>query len=98
MRRNLLIASSLLAGACVPSQAKVAPAPASSGAAACSQESPATVIYLVDGKPVTCTSAMALPADRVGSVEVLKGAAALSQYGAPAGVSVVVIQTKRRDR
>jgi TonB-dependent receptor-like protein len=96
MRRNLLIGLSLLAGACMPAKAKVAPAPASSGAATCSsQEGAAAVIYLVDGKPLTCTSAMALPTDRIASVEVLKGPAALSQYGAPAGVSVVIIQTKR---
>ncbi|HEV3484508.1 MAG TPA: hypothetical protein VG106_03805 [Vicinamibacterales bacterium] len=40
---------------------------------------------------------MSLAANRIGSVEVLKGPAALS-YGAPVGVSVVVIETKRDDR
>jgi hypothetical protein len=94
MRRNLFLALSLLAGACMPAKAKVAPAPASGGAAPCSQER-AAVIYLIDGQPVTCTSAMALPANHIASIEVLKGAAALAQYGAPTGVSVVSIRTKR---
>jgi TonB-dependent SusC/RagA subfamily outer membrane receptor len=98
MRRNLFIALSLLIGACMPSKAKVAPAPASSAPAVCSQEGAAAIIYLVDGKPVTCTSAMAVPATRIASVEVLKGAAALSQYGASAAGGVVVITTKREDR
>jgi TonB-dependent SusC/RagA subfamily outer membrane receptor len=98
MRRNVFIASSLLAGACMPSKAKVVAAPASSAAATCSQERAAAITYFVDGKSATCTSVMALPASRIASVEVLKGAAALSLYGAPAGVSVVIIQTKREDR
>jgi hypothetical protein len=98
MRRNLFIALSLLAGACMPSRAKVTADPPSSAAAACRQESAAAITYFVDGKSATCTSAMALPANRIASVEVLKGPAALSQYGAPAGVSVVIIQTKREDR
>ena len=98
MRRNLCIALSLLAGACMPSTAKVAAVPASSAAAACGQDTAAAITYFVDGKSATCASAMALPADRIASVEVVKGQAALLQYGAPAGVSVVVIQTKREER
>jgi hypothetical protein len=98
MRRNLFLALSLLAGACMPSKAKVAASPEAGAAAACGRESAAAIAYFVDGKSATCTSAMTLPASRIASVEVLKGPAALSQYGAPAGVSVVVIQTKREDR
>jgi hypothetical protein len=98
MRRNLFIALSLLTGACMPSKPNVAGTPASSAAAACGQERAAAIAYFVDGKSATCTSAMALPASRIASLEVLKGPAALSRYGAAAGVSVVVIETKREDR
>jgi hypothetical protein len=94
MHRNLGIAFSLFAVACMPSKPKVSSPPASSAAATCSQESVAAVIYLVDGQPVTCTSAMAVPANRIGSVEVLKGAAAAA-YGASTAASVVIIQTKQ---
>lgn len=61
--------------------------------AACSQR-PETLAYIVDGKAATCSSVMALPANRIASVDVLKGAAAVSQYGAPPGAGVIVIQTK----
>jgi len=83
MRRNFCIAFSLIAGACMPTRAKVSTAPA----AKCSQE-PAAIAYVVDGKAATCEFVMALSADRIASVEVLKGAAA------PAG-GVIIIQTKR---
>jgi TonB-dependent SusC/RagA subfamily outer membrane receptor len=78
----------------MPSKAKVAPPPASSRAAICPQEEAPPVIYLVDGKPVSCTSAMALPAHRIESVEILKGAAAAA-FGASTTAGVVIIQTKR---
>ena len=90
--------SSLLALACMPSKPKVAPTPAASGggAATCSEEGAAAVIYIVDGLPATCRTAMSLPTDRIASVEVRKGAAAAA-YGASAATGVVIIQT-RRDR
>jgi hypothetical protein len=88
MRRNLCIALSLIAGACMPSRANVAAAPAASVGDKCSQERAAAIAYVVDGKAATCEFVMALSADRIASVEVLKGAAA------PAG-GVITIQTKR---
>jgi hypothetical protein len=51
-------------------------------------------IYLVDGKPATCASAMAVPRNRIASVEVLKGAAAALHTGST-GDGVILIQTKR---
>ena len=78
----------------MPSKPEVAPVPASSGAATCSQERAAAVIYLVDGVRVTCTAAMSVPTDRIASVEVRKGTAAAA-YGASAAAGVIVIQTKR---
>lgn len=95
MHRRLAIASSLVALACISSKPKVAPAPASSGAATCNEErAAAAVLYIVDGLPVTCTAAMSLPTDRIASVEVRKGAAA-AEYGSAAATGVVIIQTKR---
>jgi TonB-dependent SusC/RagA subfamily outer membrane receptor len=94
MHRKLVIALSLLAVACTPSRAKVVPTPASSGAAMCSQERAPAVLYLVDGLPATCTTAMSLATDRIASVEVLKGPSAAA-YGASAAAGVVIIQTKR---
>jgi hypothetical protein len=78
----------------MPAKAKVAAAPASSAAATCSQERAAAITYFVDGKSATCTSVMALPANRIASVDVLRGAAAVL-YRASAAESVVIIQTKR---
>jgi TonB-dependent SusC/RagA subfamily outer membrane receptor len=94
MRRHLCLALSLLAGACVPAKAKVATAPASTAAAACGK-SDAAITYVVDGKSATCTAAMSVPSSRIASVEVLKGPAAVSQYGPAAVAGVVVIQTKQ---
>ena len=94
MDRRLAMTLSLLALACMPSKPKVVPVPAASGAAACSQERAAAVLYIVDGLPVTCTAAMNVPTDRIASVEVRKGAAA-AEYGASAATGVVIIQTKR---
>lgn len=95
MRRNLCIALSLIAGACTPPRAAVATAPAASVAAKCSQERAAAIAYVVDGKSATCESAMTLSPSRIASVEVLKGAAAVSRYGASAQGGVIIIQTKR---
>jgi outer membrane receptor protein involved in Fe transport len=94
MHRNLGIALSLVAVACMPSKAKVAATPASGVAATCSKESAAAIAYFVDGRSATCTSAMSLPTNRIASVEVLKGAAAVA-YGGAAAEAVVIIQTKR---
>jgi len=88
MRRNLCIALSLIAGACMPSRPNIATAPAASVVDKCSQERAAAIAYVVDGKAATCESAMMLSPNRIASVEVLKGAAA------PAG-GVIIIQTKR---
>jgi len=90
MHRKLCIAFSLIAGACMPAPPKVATAPA----ARCSQERAAAIAYVVDGKAATCEFAMALSADRIASVEVLKGAAA-AQYGVSAAGGVILIQTKQ---
>jgi hypothetical protein len=88
MHRTLCIALSLVAGACMPTTAHVATAPAASAAAKCGpQDRAAAIAYVVDGKAATCEFAMALSPDRIASVEVLKGA------GAPAG-GVIIIQTK----
>jgi TonB-dependent SusC/RagA subfamily outer membrane receptor len=95
MRRHLCIALSLIAGACTSPRATVASAPAANVAAKCSQERTAAIAYVVDGKAATCESAMALSADRIASVEVLKGAAAVSRYGVSAESGVIIIQTKR---
>jgi TonB-dependent SusC/RagA subfamily outer membrane receptor len=94
MRRNLCIALSLFAGACTSPRATVASAPTESVAAKCSHERAAAIAYIVDGKAATCESAMALSADRIASVEILKGAAA-AQYGVSAEGGVIIIQTKR---
>ena len=94
MHRRLAIASSLVALACLPSKPAVTPEPASSGAATCSQERAAAVLYIVDGLPVTCTAAMSVPTDRIASVEVRKGAAA-GEYGTSAATGLIIIQTKR---
>lgn len=88
MRRNLCIALSLVAGACMPAKTNVAASPAASVTPKCTQERAATIAYVVDGKPATCEFVMTLSADRIASVEVLKGASA------PAG-GVIIIQTKR---
>jgi hypothetical protein len=49
---------------------------------------------LVDGQPLTCTSARAFPSNRIESVEVVKGEAA-AWYGASPEGRGVIIQTKR---
>ena len=94
MRRRLCVALSLLAGACIPARATVTTAPASP-AAACGKDDAAPIAYVIDGKPATCAATMSLPPDRIASVEVLKGVAAVSLYGPSAAAGVVVIQTKR---
>ena len=92
MRRNLCFALTVLVAACVPAKSRVAGAP-SPAATKCSRGDP--VAYVIDGKSATCSAAMSLPADRIASVEVLKGPAAVSLYGPSASAGVVVIQTKR---
>jgi hypothetical protein len=94
MHRNLCLALSLLAAACIPAKPKVATAPTSSAAETCSEDK-SGITYVIDGKAATCTSVMSLAADRIASVEVLKGEAAVSLYGPFARAGVVVIQTKR---
>jgi phosphotransferase system HPr-like phosphotransfer protein len=93
MRRNLYLAFILLVAACVPSKTGVTAAPASSVETTCGEQS-AAILYVVDGKSATCASAMALPRDRIASVEVLKGTVA-ALYGASAAESVVIIRTKQ---
>ena len=93
MHRNSLVGLALLAAACVPATPGVATAPASS-AATCSKGS-SEIAYVIDGTSATCESAMAIAADRIASVEVLNGDAAVSLYGRSARAGVVVIQTKR---
>jgi TonB-dependent SusC/RagA subfamily outer membrane receptor len=93
MHRNLYLAISLLAVACTATKPRVAAAPTSTTPAACRGDS--RIAYVVDGKSATCASAMSLPADRIASIEVLKGPAAASLYGPSAAAGVVVIQTKR---
>jgi hypothetical protein len=92
--RTLNLALVLLAAACMPAKTRVTPAPASSAAATCSKGDSA-ITYVVDGEAATCASAMGLAPDRIASVEVLKGEAAVSRYGPAARAGVVVIQTKR---
>ncbi len=94
MRRRLCVALGLLVGACVPAKPTVTTAPTST-AAACDKDKPAPITYVVDGKAATCAAAMSLPSTRIASVEVLKGAAAVSLYGPSATAGVVVIQTKQ---
>ena len=74
----------------LPSEVAAAPEPI-----ACRGERAGSMVYLVDGKPATCRSAMALPPSRIASVEVLKGAAAALQYPGSAAERVILIQTKR---
>jgi TonB-dependent SusC/RagA subfamily outer membrane receptor len=94
MRLHLCAALTLLAaGACLPARTTVTSAPTST-AAACGKDK-APIAYVIDGKSATCTAAMSLPSDRIASVEVLKGPAAVSAYGPSAAAGVVVIQTKR---
>jgi len=61
---------------------------------ACRREGAAAVTYIVDGKPATCGSVMAIPPDHITSVDVLKGAAAFLYPGSGAD-GVIVIHTKR---
>jgi TonB-dependent SusC/RagA subfamily outer membrane receptor len=94
MHRHLYPALALLAVACIPAKSRVATTPASSTAARCG-EGDSAITYVVDGRPATCASAMGVAADRIASIEVLKGDAAVSLYGPSARAGVVVIQTKR---
>jgi TonB-dependent SusC/RagA subfamily outer membrane receptor len=95
MRRHLCLALGLIAGACVPAKAKVSTEPTPTAAAVCGRHDPPEPIYVIDGKPMTCIAAMSISPSRIATVEVLKGAAAVSQYGASATGGVIVIQTKR---
>jgi hypothetical protein len=94
MHRTLYLTLGLLAVGCVPAKTRVAPAPKPSEAATCDRNDPA-IIFLIDGRPTTCTSAMGLAPDRIASIEMLKGDAAVTLYGPSARAGVVVIQTKR---
>lgn len=62
---------------------------------ACRRRGAESLMFVVDGNPSTCASAMALERSRIASVDVLKGAAAAAQYPTAVGQDVVVIQTKR---
>jgi TonB-dependent SusC/RagA subfamily outer membrane receptor len=93
MHRNLCLAVSLLTVACIPAKPKVATAPTSSAAETCSKDK-SGVTYVIDGKAASCTSFMSLPGERIVSVEVLKGEAAVSLYGPSARAGVVLVQTK----
>ena len=92
MRRSLCFALTVLVAACVPTKARIVGEPAA--ARNCTKGDPA-LAYVIDGKSATCTAAMSLPADRIASVEVLKGDAAVSLYGPAARAGVIVIKTKR---
>lgn len=50
-------------------------------------------LYILDGSEIPSQLARVLDAKRIGSIEVLKGAAAVA-YGSRAGAGVVVIRTK----
>lgn len=74
----------------LPSAVAAAPEPM-----ACSRGRAGSMTYLVDGKPTTCGSALALPSSRIASVEVLKGAAAALQYPGSSAEGVILIRIKR---
>jgi TonB-dependent SusC/RagA subfamily outer membrane receptor len=95
MHRYLWLGLGLLVGGCVRAKAPVVEAPTAPVATACGKDDAATPIFLVDGKPVMCAAAMSIPTSRIESVEVLKGAAAVSSYGPWAATGVVVIRTKQ---
>ncbi len=95
MRRHFCMALGLLVGACAQAPTPAPRSAASSSGAACSNARQASVVYLVDGKRVTCVAAMSVAASEIASVEVLKGDVAVLLYGPSAASGVVVIRTRQ---
>jgi TonB-dependent SusC/RagA subfamily outer membrane receptor len=100
MRGFLPLVLGALAAACMPAKPKAtapspSPMPPPVTTAVCDKGDSGPTIYLIDGKPVTCTAAMSLPSYQIESVAVVKGAAAVSLYGPLAASGVVLIETKR---
>jgi TonB-dependent SusC/RagA subfamily outer membrane receptor len=98
MRPCQLLVLGFLLAACTPAKAKVAPPPAPAPATVCGKDDPGVPTYIIDGVPVPCPTAMSMISvspDRIASVEVLKGAAAVSRYGQSAAAGVIVIHTKQ---
>jgi outer membrane receptor protein involved in Fe transport len=96
MSRSFFVGLGLLAVACT-SAPRVSPTPSPGTATAA--DSSAT-IYMVDDVQVTRAAALSVPSNRIASVEVIKGKAAIAVYGPSARAGVVVIHTKkdRQDR
>jgi TonB-dependent Receptor Plug Domain len=93
---RLFAALSLLAvaTACAAERA-VAPQPAARSIASTVATYQVPPLYVVDGVRLPRNQIPTLTADQVSTVEVIKGFAALEQYGPDASYGVVVITTKQ---
>lgn len=97
-KTSLFAASALLLAsvACTAERALAPQAHASSAAASfSSQVAQVPLLFVVDGVRYPKDQVPALTADQISNVRVLKGTAALKQYGADASYGVVIVTTKQ---
>jgi hypothetical protein len=95
MIRQLSIVASFVTLAACAAERTVAPhAPASTASSSLSAPQ-VPLLYVVDGVRLQRDQVPALTGDQIASVQVLKGRAALREFGPDASYGVVVIKTKQ---
>jgi hypothetical protein len=98
MKMTRLIAALTLiatATACTAVERAVAPKRAASSSAALAVAPQLPLLFVVDGVKYQRDQVPSLTSDQVSAVRVIKGHAALKQYGPDASYGVVVITTKQ---
>src|SRR2546423_2697784 len=94
---HLIVIVALYAGPACSAERSISPAPVSAASAAASPAAPAMqvpLLYVVDGVRLQRDRVPVLSDDQIARVQVLKGHAALRQYGPDASYGVVLITTK----
>lgn len=99
MIRSLAVFTIFAATACTAERSFAPAAPSSSVASAASFAPPQLpLLYIVDGVRLERDQVPSLTADQIQAVRVVKGTAALRQYGPDASYGAVVITTRQSAR
>jgi hypothetical protein len=96
-KTNLFAASALLlvSVACTAERALAPQASSSSAATNIAQVAQVPLLFIVDGVRFPKDQTPTLSADQVSSVRVVKGTAALKEFGPDASYGVVIVTTKQ---
>jgi hypothetical protein len=94
MTRFLLALTALITATACSSERIAAPSAAPISSQLVGSQSQVPLLYIVDGVRLQRDQVPTLTSDEVAQVQVLKGRAALKQYGPDASYGVVIITTK----